>query len=400
MWFIFLLSGLVLLVISGLYARARLATALLEFGASRRAVRIVRWLSAWFLFGYPLVILVGVVATLVLGRATFPRFDGLVVSWVLAIPFVIALLTVLQALPWLIVNDVAHVVVRRRRGAAAAARSRAACVLAVVAGFAIYTPVRILVERDDLRLREHRLGPAASAAPPLRIAFLADVQQDVHTDGDRAHEVYRMVNDRRPDLVLSGGDWINTGPDHIEAAAAAAATLRSRLGTFSVRGDHEHFAYRDRERSVREIEAAMQAHGVAMLDNQVRWFDHHGKRIAAVFLNYNYVRRAPAPEIERLVASTAGADYTIAVTHQLDARLAAALADKVDLVLAAHTHGGQVNPVAGLVHVPLARLETTFIDGHYRLGTTDVIVTAGIGYSVVPVRYAAPGSIELIELSL
>ena len=31
---------------------------------------------------------------------------------------------------------------------------------------------------------------------------------------------------------------------------------------------------------------------------------------------------------------------------------------------------------------------------------TTVIVTAGIGYSIVPIRYASPGSIELIELAL
>ena len=78
----------------------------------------------------------------------------------------------------------------------------------------------------------------------------------------------------------------------------------------------------------------------------------------------------------------------------------ALLENKVDLGLGAHTHGGQVNPVVGVVHVPLARLETDFIDGRYQRGSTTILVTAGVGYSIVPVRYAAPGSIELIELSL
>lgn len=87
------------------------------------------------------------------------------------------------------------------------------------------------------------------------------------------------------------------------------------------------------------------------------------------------------------------------VTHQLDAALASLVENKVDLVLGAHTHGGQVNPVIGLAHVNLARLETEFVDGRYELGTTAIIVTAGIGYSIVPIRYA-PGSIELIEVTL
>jgi len=175
---------------------------------------------------------------------------------------------------------------------------------------------------------------------------------------------------------------------------------RGRLGTFSVRGDHEHFAYVDRNRSVAEVERAMRAAHVDMVDNEVRWFEHAGKRIGVAFLNYNYIHRSDRETITALVAQLAPADYSIVITHQLDNKLAALLEDKVDLVLGAHTHGGQVNPVVGICHVPLARLETDFIDGRYQLGRTTVLVTAGIGYSIVPVRYAAPGSIELIELAL
>ncbi|HWO19102.1 MAG TPA: metallophosphoesterase [Kofleriaceae bacterium] len=259
-------------------------------------------------------------------------------------------------------------------------------------------------------MRHHQIGAPAAAAPgaapaavtaaPFRIAFLGDVQQDAFTDAARARAVYALVSASRPDVVLSGGDWINTGPDYIESAAATAAELTSRLGTFSVRGDHEHFAYVDRARSVAEVEQAMRGHGIAMLNNEARWFEHGGKRIAVVFLNYNYIYRTAPEAVASLVASVAGADYKIAVTHQLDPPLAAALAGKVDLILGAHTHGGQVNPVVGLRHIELARLETEFIDGRYQLGATTIIITAGIGYSIVPFRYAAPGSIELIELRL
>lgn len=399
MWFIFLVIGLVLLVTSGLYARARLAAAVSQFGAGARAVRAVRWITAWLLFAYPVLVFAAVLASSLLGAATVPRLDGQLASLLLGLPFIWSLLVVLQSLPWLVANDVAHLIVRRRRGAATAARIRALAVLAILGSFAIYTPVRVLVERGELHLRDYRVGTATTGAP-LRIAFLADIQQDVHTDGDRAREVYALVNARHPDLVLSGGDWINTGPDYIESAAAAAGTLHSRLGTFSVRGDHEHFAYRDRERSAGEITAAMARHGVAMLDNEVRWFDHGGKRIAVLFLNYNYIHHTPAAAVATLIASMAQADYSIVVTHQFDAALAAVLKDKVNLVLAGHTHGGQVNPVVGVVHATLARIETPYVNGRYELGRTTVIVTAGVGYSIVPIRYAAPSSIELIDLSV
>ena len=393
MWFVYVGAGLALLVVAGIYARRRIAEALRLFGAGERTVRIVRWAIVWLLYAYPVLIVVAVAVSRALGRDTLLRLDGLAPSLLLALPFIWAVLVVLQSLPWLLAIDIAHVATRRRH-----VRRRAAAVLAVVAAFAIYTPARILIERGDLRVRTHVVGQGS--APPFRIAFVADIQQDDFTDGARAREVYAMINAAHPDVVLSGGDWINTGPDHITAAAEAAGTLVSRLGTFSVRGDHEHFAYADRARSVAEIERAMQAHGVAILANEVRTFAHAGKRIAVAFLNDNYIVRPTRAQIDALVGQLAGADYKILVTHQFDRALAAQLENRVDLVLAAHTHGGQVNPMVGLVHVKLARLETRFIDGRYALGATTVIVTAGVGTSVVPIRYAAPGSIELIELRL
>jgi predicted MPP superfamily phosphohydrolase len=233
----------------------------------------------------------------------------------------------------------------------------------------------------------------------MRIAFVADLQQDVHTDAARAAAVMTRVAADHPDLVLSGGDWINMGPDHIAAAARTAALAPSRLGTFSVRGDHEHFAYIDRERSVGEVTRALRAHGVEMVHNEVRRFDHHGRTVAVAFLTYSYPSRTPGEEVDRLIAELQGADVRILVTHQLVDDVAARAKDRVDLILAAHTHGGQVNPLLGVWHVPLARLETPYVDGRYQLGGTTIIVTAGVGYSIVPFRYASPGSVELVELT-
>jgi predicted MPP superfamily phosphohydrolase len=397
-WFVYVGFALLLLVLSGIYVRRRVASALSHFGVGGRRVRAVRWMIAWLLFAYPIIVTLAIVISLLLGRDTLPRFDGLVASWLLTVPFAWAMLVVFQAFPWLLAIDVAHLIVRRRRSVATAERVRAIAVLAVVGLFAVYTPLRIAAQRDDLRVRHHRVG-AGTTAVPFRIAFIADIQQDVHTDAERARAVYAAVNASTPDIVLSAGDCINTGPDHIAAAAATAGQLTSRLGTHSVRGDHEHFAYVDRDRSVAEVEKAMRSHGIAMLNNEVRWFDHEGKRIGVVFLSYNYIHRADRATIAALVASVADADYSIAVTHQLDSPLLELLVDKVDLVLGGHTHGGQINPVVGVTHVAPARIETELIDGRYQRGATTIIITAGVGYSIVPFRYAAPGSIELIELT-
>jgi predicted MPP superfamily phosphohydrolase len=390
-WLIYVAVGFVLLFVGGFYVRRRVTQALTEVGVGPRGVRIFRWAAVWFLFFFPVAILVAVIIAILVGAEQLPRFEGPILSRIFGVPWLWAMLVMGQSLLWLVAIDIAHLFLKK-------ARWRAIGVLAVVGVFAIYTPGRILWERGEVRLRHHSLGTGSA---PFRIAVIADLQQDAFTDQDTANAIVARLNAEHPDVVLSGGDWINSGPDYIPAAGATAGTLKSRLGTYTVRGDHEHFAYIDRNRSVSEVEASMTKHGVAMLNNEIRWFDHAGKRIGVLFLNYNYVTRTPAPVVEAMLSQLARADYAILVTHQFDASLAALVKDKVDLVLGAHTHGGQVNPVIGLVHVRLARLETTHIDGRYQLSPrTTVIVTAGIGTSIIPVRYASPGSIEIVDVRL
>lgn len=391
MWLIFVAVGFVLLFAGGFYVRRRVTQALTEIGVSPRGVKLFRWAALWFLYFFPVAILVAVIIAILVGAEQLPRFEGPILSRLFGVPFLWAMLVMVQSLPWLIAIDVAHIFVKKPRW-------RAIGILLVVGAFAIYTPARILWEHGEVRLRHHALG---TGSEPFRIAVIADLQQDAFTDQDTANTIVARLNAEHPDVVLSGGDWINSGPDYIAAAGATAGTLKSRLGTFTVRGDHEHFAYIDRHRSVAEVEAAMTTHGVAMLNNELRWFDHAGKRIGVLFLNYNYITRTPAVPVAALLSQLARADYAILVTHQFDAPLAALVKDKVDLVLGAHTHGGQVNPVVGLFHVRLARLETTHIDGRYQLSPrTTVIVTAGIGTSIIPVRYASPGSIEIVDVNL
>lgn len=409
MWFIFLGIGLALLLVGGLYARRRFLKALQHLGVSPRTVAVVRWLTLWLLYFFPLL----VIGIRVSGLRFSIGLDGPFSTWLLSYPFFLSLLVMIQSLPFLLAMDLARLAIYlARRRTERTARFFSMGVVIVVVGFTLYTPARILAEHGALRVRHFAVSPSLAAAddrisdagaaqrPPFRIAFVADVQQDRYTGEEEAARVIELVNKESPDLVLSGGDWINQGPNYIEAAAVTAGTLKSRLGTYSVRGDHEHFSSMDRFRSAEAVERALAAHNVTMLANQVRWFEHQGKRIGVVFLNYNYIFRSDDATIRQLVQQVAGADYAILVTHQFDERVAALVKDKVDLVLAAHTHGGQVNPVLGFFHFPLARLETRYIDGRYTLGKTTVITTSGVGYSLVPFRYASPGSLEIIDLKL
>jgi predicted MPP superfamily phosphohydrolase len=70
-----------------------------------------------------------------------------------------------------------------------------------------------------------------------------------------------------------------------------------------------------------------------------------------------------------------------------------------DLVLAGHTHGGQIQiPGLGAPHAPV-RLGPAFVSGSRRQGHTRVQISRGIGTTMWPIRYGCPPEIGLYELA-
>jgi predicted MPP superfamily phosphohydrolase len=72
--------------------------------------------------------------------------------------------------------------------------------------------------------------------------------------------------------------------------------------------------------------------------------------------------------------------------------------DRVSLTLAGHTHGGQLRlPLVWPALVP-SEYGARFAYGHVREGGRDLIVSGGLGTSIVPLRLGVPPEILRIEL--
>ena len=80
-----------------------------------------------------------------------------------------------QSLLWRFALELVRLVVQRKSAPARGERVRVWGTLVIIGGFAIYTPVRILAQRDEVRFRVHRLGTGPATEAPLRIAFVSDV---------------------------------------------------------------------------------------------------------------------------------------------------------------------------------------------------------------------------------
>jgi predicted MPP superfamily phosphohydrolase len=404
MWLAILIGGLILVVVHAIYFSRRMCRALAAVApATERFHRLARRLYLVVACSLPasmlaLMLYVALGRPERIGLPTSPLF-----SYLVELPFWLVTVYSFQVTLIVLPLDLVHRGLLRLGIAAGDAwlRRRHILALAIAAGFLVYVPLRLVLDHRALEVRQHEV--VIAGLPPaldgLVIALVADLQADEYTDEARLAQLVDAVNQRAPDLIIMAGDLVTRDPAYLELGARMAGGLHARLGTLACIGDHDNFLYRDRTRSLREVVAALDRHGVAMLDDQVRTLAVGDATIAVILATNNYLSRIAPATTAALLDQARGADLRILCAHQTSAALlAAARAGGVDLVLAGHTHGGQVRFWLPLFDLSPARFETPYVSGAFRLGTTTLVVTSGLGMSVAPLRYRAPATVDLVRL--
>ncbi len=239
--------------------------------------------------------------------------------------------------------------------------------------------------RAEVALRDWPQGE-----PPLRILLIGDIHvADPDMPPSRLERIVEQFNALEPDVVLIAGDFVSdkivsTRHFNAEDAVAPLSALQSRLGVYAVLGNHEHW------RNAAPFRSALADVGVVLLDNEATQLGlivligiddiHTGNDDAATAF-------ATAEELDgpRLVLS-----------HSPD--IVPVLPENVALVVAGHTHCGQVSlPLIGGL-VTASRYGERFACGDMTDNGQRVIVGAGLGTSILPIRFGVPPDYWLIEL--
>jgi hypothetical protein len=374
-------------------------------GVPARARRTVKSLYYLVLYTLPAITVATVLHALATSGTGWVRApESIWFDVLLLYPFWLLVVWSAQCALLLLLLDVTRLLVRvlapARRQRWRWWHDRLALALAVL--FAVYVPARIAWDDHATQVRrvEHRVAGLPEALEGFRIVLVADLQADRHTNEDDLERYVRAVNEQRADLILMAGDLITRGDGYIDVAARHAGRMQARLGVYTCVGDHDNWAYgEDMSSSVTAITKALAAQGVTMVDNDVVTFDVRGGRIAALFVTENYMQRNNGAALEAMLDDTRQADVRVVVTHQPNP----ALIDKagqagVDLYLAGHTHGGQITFLFPFLDLTPVALESRYVRGHFQLGDMGVVVSNGLGLSLVPFRYNSTPTVDVIEL--
>ncbi len=256
-----------------------------------------------------------------------------------------------------------------------------------LSGHPVSPPLRLF--RDpEITVTDIWLRRLTETLDNLSVVHLSDIHHSLFTPLRQIQRVVQLANRQQPDLVALTGDYVTASANYIWPVAEQLGQLRTRLGVFAVLGNHD-FAV-----DAEEITRALETHGIRVLRNSRARLHARGAPLWVLGVDdlwYN------ADDLSAAVTGVPSRDIKLLLCHNpLGIHQAAAYG--IDLVLAGHTHGGQVKlPLLGSVY-GRSKLGTRFVDGWNRLESTQIYVSRGIGKVVLPVRVGCRPEIACLRL--
>ena len=268
-----------------------------------------------------------------------------------------------------------------------------------IAAFYGYARERFQFAIERVEVEIANLPPALDG---LRIAQLSDIHAGDLMPIDEVNHAVALANDLEPHLFVITGDFLTRRGDPLAECIRELSRLRAPLGIWGCNGNHEIYA--DAED---DAETLFAANGMRLLRHTAAQIEWNGAPLNLIGIDYQRnlpTDRTVMPTLngaERLVRRDMP---NILLSHNPDTFPSAAAAG-VELSLAGHTHGGQINVQVLHTAINPARVITHFISGPYRLPLRDdrkqqawLYVNRGLGTLGLPARINSKPEITLLTL--
>ncbi len=224
----------------------------------------------------------------------------------------------------------------------------------------------------------------------LRVVQLTDIHAGIYMTRDEMRRYANQVIALQPDLFALTGDFISNSMSFLPGCVEEMARVRAPYGTFATLGNHEHWYG-----TVREIQAILRRHGIVLLNNAHRMIRTEQGLFGVAGIDD---LRTGDPDLEAALRGLDPAIPTLLLSHRPE--IFPQAADRgIPLTLAGHWHGGQIKIKLPGGDLSIAHLRTPYPEGLYRINTSHLYVSRGIGTTGTPVRLNAPPEVTLFRLT-
>ena len=232
----------------------------------------------------------------------------------------------------------------------------------------------------------------------FRIAQVSDLHNAEFGEGNE--KLIQLLSQTDPDVIVITGDLIDSRHTDIEIALDFARQAVKIAPVYYVSGNHEA-----RVREYEDLKMGLAEAGVVILENQKVQITREGERITLVGIadpsfQEDYLfgdsESVARQAIERQQNESDG--YTILLSHRPE--LFDLYVDTgMDLVFSGHAHGGQFRlPFVGGLVAPNQGFFPKFDEGRFTEENTTMIVSRGVGNSIIPIRFNNRPEIVLVTL--
>lgn len=220
------------------------------------------------------------------------------------------------------------------------------------------------------------------------IAQVSDVHTGPLVGEHQLRQGFELVRRIKPDLIVATGDVVDHEYKYTDLFARVFTELPARDGHVAIMGNHDHYA------GAAEVTQRLRRGGVRVLDNEHLIIQKDaGKGIALVGLDDPMGSKfGGGPDVQKALRGLNPDLPRIMLQHRPD--LFDSLSQHAALMLAGHTHGGQVS------FGPLnpARIVFKYVRGKYTRGESTLWVNRGFGVVGVPARIDSAPEITKIVL--
>jgi uncharacterized protein len=245
----------------------------------------------------------------------------------------------------------------------------------------------------------------------LRIAVIADLHAcDPWMSLDRIQSIVERTNALGADIIVMLGDYV-AGHRHVtrfipaDEWAPVLAGLKAPLGVHAILGNHDWWEDRTVQREGRgptRARQALEAAGIPVYENDAKrlskdghpfWLAGLGDQLAYVpARRFRRVQRVGVDDLGTTLRKVTDDAPVVLLAHEPD--IAWRVPARVSLQLSGHTHGGQVRMFGWS---PMSPSGQRLSYGHIRTNC-DVVVSGGLGCSIMPFRLGVPPEIVHVTL--
>ncbi len=231
----------------------------------------------------------------------------------------------------------------------------------------------------------------------MKIVQISDLHFQEYTEAAFLEAIVRRVNEVAPDLVVLTGDFVSNNPlpKHFSIKLGyQCAEILNRIQCplrYAILGNHDAIV------SARAVTDALHTQGIPVLADSSVPIERDGQRI---WLAGTKDVLEQNPDLTATLPAGRRPDHepVILLVHEPD-YADRALGHKIDLILAGHTHGGQIR-IPFLPPLLLPGMGTKYVHGHFRLPDgMQLYVNRGIGAVNLPFRFRCPPEITVITLA-